>query len=184
MVHITVTLDVSHLVRYCKKRHLPMNAVLCYCIGKTANQIKECHLLVSNEDIIWSDIVNVQTIVKDKEGNLRFCDLPANDNLEDYITTYHSLTKQVMESCTHHFEDDRIFVGTSCVSTRLPIDCCINQWCDSFQNLFLMWGAYKKKFFRRYKLTLTMQFHHVQINGGEVCQYFEILQKEMNNIGR
>lgn len=183
MVHITVTLDISHLVLLCKKnKHIPLNAALCYCIGKAANQVKECHLLLKGEEIIWSDIVNVQTIVKDKEGQLRFCDLPANDNLEEYVSQYYRLVKEVKEKCDNHFEEDRIFVGTSCVSTRMPIDCCVNQWNDSFQNLFLMWGAYKKCFFRKYKLTMTMQFHHVQINGGEVCKYFEILQKEIKSI--
>ncbi len=183
MVHITVTLDITRLLRFCKKhKGIPVNAAMCYCIGRAANQVKECHLLIKDEQIIWSDIVNVQTIVKDKEGNLRFCDLPTLDNLEDYAEQYYRLVREVYENCDNHFEDDRIFVGTSCVSTRVPVDCCVNQWNDSFQNLFLMWGAFKRTFFGRRKLTMTMQFHHVQINGGEVCQYFEILQKEINNL--
>lgn len=183
MVHVTVTLDISHLVRYCKRhKNVPLNAALCYCIAKAAAPIPECHLMIEGEQIVWSDSVNVQTILKDKNGKLRFCDLPTTETLEEYVSNYQRLTRQVRETCEDHFDDEHLFVGTSCVSTRLPIDVAVNQHNDSFQNLFLMWGAYKRHFFFKYKLSMSLQFHHVQINGGEACLFFENLQQEIKSL--
>ena len=183
MAHIGTTLDVTRIIRFCKKnKEVPLNAAMCYCIGQAVNKIKEGHLLIEGENMIWSDVVNVQTIVKDKNGSLRFCDLPTVDSFTQYVDNYRRIVKEVYDSCSHHFLDDRIFIGTSCLSTRLPIDIAVNQWNDSFQNLFLMWGAYKRHFFRKYELTMILQFHHVQINGGEVCHFFETLQDEFNKI--
>lgn len=185
MAHIAVNLDVTHLIRFCKKnREVPMNAAMCFCIAQAVNKIEEGHLLIEGNNIIWSDITNVQTIVKDKNGSLRFCDLPTVDSLMEYVANYKRLVRVVYESCDNHFEPDSIFIGTSCISTRLPIEMAVNQWNDSYQNLFLMWGAYKRSFFGRCRLTMSMQFHHVQINGGEVCQFFEYLQNEFNTISK
>lgn len=183
MAHITVTLDVTHIVRYCKKRsNVPLNAAMCYCIARAVNQIHEGHILVEGDHLLWGDTVNVQTILKDSKGSLRFCDLPTLDDFDEYISQYHRLVKEVYDSCSHHFEPDRIIMGTSCISTRVPIDAAVNQWVDSFQNLFLMWGAYRPCFFRKYKLPMSIQFHHVQINGGEICHFFELLQKEFDSL--
>lgn len=183
MAHIAVNLNITRLVRFCKRhKDVPMNAAMCFCIAQAVNGIKEGHLLIDGDNIVWGDVVNVQTIVKDKKGSLRFCDLPTVDSLEEYVANYRRIVKEIYESCSHHFESDRIFIGTSCISTRIPIEMAVNQWNDTFQNLFLMWGAYRRSLFGRCTLTMSLQFHHVQINGGEVCLFFELLQKQFDSI--
>ena len=98
------------------------------------------------------------------------------------MDTYNRLAREVYESCEHHFDPEAHFVGTSCVSTSLPLDSVNNQCNESFMNPFLMWGAYRRVFPWRYKLSITIQFHHVQMNGGEACRFLEILQKEVNSL--
>lgn len=183
MVHLTTTFDVTRLVRLCRKqKRLKMNMLMCYCIVRAAQQVKEFHTLISGRDIIWSDRINVQTILKDKQGQLRFCDLPYTENLDEFVENYYRIGKEVWEKCEHHLDEEALFVGTSCLSTTLPLDSVSNQCNESFMNPFLMWGAYRKQFPWRYKLSMSLQFHHVQINGGEACRFLEILQNEMNSL--
>ena len=183
MMHVTVTLDFTHLIRYCKKhKEIPVHAATCYCIGRAADKIRECHLLVTDDGFVWSDIINTQTVIKDKKGDLRYVEFAPKETLSEYAVQYRQVIKEAREKCEHHFLGDGICIGTSCASTRLVIDSCANQYTGDFNNLFLMWGAFRRTFFRRYKLAMTVQFHHVQINGGEICLLFENIQDEINSL--
>lgn len=183
MFHLTTTLDITRMVKLCRRnKRMKMNMLMCYCICKAAQQVKEFHTLISGKDIIWSDRINVQTILKDKNGQLRFVDLPMTKTLDEFVENYYRIGTEVYEKCEHHLDTEALFVGTSCLSTSLPLDAVANQCNESFMNPFLMWGAYKKVFPWRYKLSISMQIHHVQMNGAEACRYLEILQREINNL--
>lgn len=183
MFHLTATLDITRLVRLSRKdKRMKMNMLMCYCIVRAAQKVKEFHTLIANKEFIWSDRINVQTILKDKEGQLRFVDLPCTDSLEEFSENYYRIGKEVWEKCEHHLDEDALFIGTSCLSTSLPLDAVVNQCNESFLNPFLMWGAYRRQFPWRYKLSISLQVHHVQINGSEACQFLELLQDEMNSI--
>ena len=45
MVTFFKTIDVTDLVKVCKKRHLKFNMLITYCIGKAAAGIKEFYIL-------------------------------------------------------------------------------------------------------------------------------------------
>ena len=45
MVTLTKTFDVSRLLKMSKKFGVGFNALLCWCIGKAANQLEEFYLL-------------------------------------------------------------------------------------------------------------------------------------------
>ena len=181
MVHITVTFDVTRLVRrHRRDKRMKMNILMCYCIVKAAQQVKEMHTQVSGKEMIWSDKINVQTILKDKNGQLRFADLPCTDTLEVFADNYYRISKEVWDTCEHHLDPEGHFVGTSCASTTLPLDSIQNQCNEDFMIPFLMWGAYRKCFPWRYKLPISLQFHHVQMNGSEAVRFMELIQEEMN----
>lgn len=48
MVTLTKTFNISHLMRLGKRNKLKLNMLMCYCIGKTASQMKEFYLLLQN----------------------------------------------------------------------------------------------------------------------------------------
>ena len=47
-----------------------------------------------------------------------------------------------------------------------------------FHNPFLIWGKYRKKFFR-YTLPISLQFHHTQMDGAHAGRFLENLQREL-----
>ena len=50
-----------------------------------------------------------------------------------------------------------------------------------FNNPFIIWGRYKKKFFRYY-LTLSFQFHHTQMDGAHAGKFLANLQNEIGKL--
>ena len=48
-----------------------------------------------------------------------------------------------------------------------------------FCNPMLMWGSYRRGFFRT-TLPISFQFHHVQMDGSEAARFLELLQAIIN----
>jgi chloramphenicol O-acetyltransferase type A len=50
-----------------------------------------------------------------------------------------------------------------------------------FNNPFMIWGRYKKRWFRYY-LPLSFQFHHVQMDGAHAGKFLANLQEEIERL--
>ncbi|WP_286330779.1 CatA-like O-acetyltransferase, partial [Duncaniella freteri] len=50
-----------------------------------------------------------------------------------------------------------------------------------FNNPFLIWGRYRRRWFRT-TLTISFQFHHTQIDGAHAACFLDMLQKEIDTL--
>ena len=50
-----------------------------------------------------------------------------------------------------------------------------------FNNPFMIWGRYRKRFFR-YSLPISFQFHHTQMDGAHAGRFLENLQTEIHRL--
>ena len=87
------------------------------------------------------------------------------------------MTGKVSEECKSLFLDDYMIVGTSAM-IETELDCIVNQYTDKFSNPMVMWGKYRKGWFRTV-LPISFQFHHVQMDGGDGARFLELLQREI-----
>ena len=87
MVTFFKTVDVTNLVKVSKKRNLKFNMLLTYCIGKAAVDVKEFYMLPVGEKLMQYDSIAVNTIVKNKDGEVSSCDISFNDDLTFNCTT-------------------------------------------------------------------------------------------------
>ena len=99
MVTFFKTMDVTNLIRISRRRHLKFNMLLAYCIGRAAAEIKEFYLLPVGNQLIQYDTIAVNTIVKNKAGEVSSCDILYSDNLHIFNRDYLTYTAQVSESC-------------------------------------------------------------------------------------
>ena len=99
MVTFFKTLDVTNLVKISKKKRLKFNMLLTCCIGKAAADIKEFYLLPVGGKLMQYDGIAVNTIVKNKNGEINSCDIPYSDDLETFNGNYLKNTAQVIENC-------------------------------------------------------------------------------------
>lgn len=180
MVTFFKTLNVSHLVKVSRKNRLKFNMLMCYCIGKAATKIKEFYLLPVGNKMMQYDNIAVNTIVANREGEVSSCDIPFTDDLFLFNQSYLQLTKQVAESCSNHDLLDSMVIGTSALA-QYNIDGAVGMYSGIFNNPFLIWGKYKRKWFNT-QLTISFQFHHTQMDGAHAAHFLDEIQKEIDKI--
>ena len=181
MVTFFKTIDVTNLVRVSKKRHLKFNMLLDYCIGKAAAPVKEFYILPVGEKLMQYDTIAVNTIVKNKDGEVSSCDILFTDDLEEFNRDYLKYTVQVAQTCQDRdLSEDNMVIGPSAI-VDTEIDGAVGMNSGIFNNPFLIWGRYRKKFFRYY-LPISLQFHHTQMDGAHAGRFLANLQREINRI--
>lgn len=180
MVTLVKTFNVSKIVKYSKRHNMSFNMLLCWCIGKAASKMEEFYLLPENGKLYQYDKLAVNVIVNNKNGGINSCDIPFCEDIRQFQDKYSVLTQSASDSCESSFVDDAMVIGTSAmIATEL--DCIVNQYTDKFCNPMVMWGKYRKGWFKT-SLPISFQFHHVQMDGGHGAKFLEILQHTINNL--
>ena len=181
MVTFIKTLDITRLVKVSRHKRLKFNMLLDWCIGKAAAPIKEFYMLPVGDKLIQYDSIAVNTIVKNKTGEVSSCDILFHENLSDFNAEYLKYTAQVADICQDRdLSNDSMVIGTSAIIDT-EIDGAVGMNSGIFNNLFIIWGRYKKTFFRYY-LTLSFQFHHTQMDGAHAGRFLANLQEEIKNL--
>ena len=179
MLTILKTLDVTNLVRLSRKRNLKYNMLMDYCIGKAASDVEEFYTLPVGKELIRYESIAINTIIKNINGQLNSCDLIFSEDLDAFNKEYLTYTNEAAENCTDRdLSADSMVIGTSAI-VDTEIDGAVNMY-SGFNNPFLIWGKYRKKFFGYY-LPVSFQFHHTQMDGAHAGRFLENLQKEMND---
>ena len=174
------TLDVTRLVRIRKRIGLKFNMLMCWSIGRAASHIKEFYMLPVGRKLVQYDRLAVCAIVANREGEVSSCDIPFSDDLQQFSAEYLRLTRQVAESCTNHDLPESMVIGTSALASY-EIDGAVGMYSGVFNNPFLIWGKYRRRFFRT-TLTVSFQFHHTQMDGAHAARFLENLQEEIQNL--
>ena len=181
MVTFFKTLDVTNLVRVSKRKGLKFNMLLCWCIGRAAAPIKEFYLLPVGGRLMRYDSLAVNTIVKNRRGEVSSCDILYADDLDVFNRDYLQYTVQVAESCTDRdLSDGCMVIGTSAI-VETELDGAVGMNSGIFNNPFLIWGRYRKGLLRC-TLPVSFQFHHTQMDGAHAGRFLENLQKEINSL--
>jgi chloramphenicol O-acetyltransferase type A len=180
MVTLTKTFDISNLIKVSRKAGVKFNALLCWCIGKAATQSEEFYILPENGKLFQYDCIAVNVIVNNIKGGINSCDIPYTDDMKGFLREYDTLTKKVSTECKSTFLEDHMIVGTSAM-IQTELDSIVNQYTDKFCNPMVMWGKYRKKWFKT-TLPISFQFHHTQMDGAHAGKFLANMQNEINNL--
>ncbi len=180
MVTFFKTLDVSPLVRLSRRHKLKFNMLLCRCIGKAASEVKEFFLLPVGGELLKYDSLAVNTIVKNKTGEVSSCDVPFSEDIRKFNRDYLELTSEVAQSCQNHDLTQSMVIGTSAIIDT-EIDGAVGMNSGIFNNPFMIWGKYRRRFFRT-TLTVSFQFHHTQMDGAHAGRFLELLQRNIRRV--
>ena len=181
MVTFFKTVDVTRLVRISRKKGLKFNMLLDWCIGKAASSIQEFYLIPVGDKLIQYDFLAVNTIVKNKEEGVSSCDILFTDDINQFNRQYLEYTSKVADTCTDRDLSDKCMViGTSAIIDT-EIDGAVGMNSGIFNNPFLIWGRYRKRWFR-YELPISFQFHHTQMDGAHAGIFLARLQEVINEL--
>ena len=180
MVTFFKTLDVTPLLRFGRRRGYKFNMLLCWCIGKAASEAGEFYLLPVGRELWKYDSIAVNTIVKNRTGEVSSCDVPFSTDLARFNADYLRLTRKTAESCENHDLTESMVIGTSAV-VDTEIDGAVGMNSGIFNNPFIIWGKYRKGLFRT-TLKLSFQFHHTQMDGAHAGRFLQRLQENIFEI--
>lgn len=180
MVTFFKRLDVTRLRRYGRRHGLKFNMLMCWCIGRAASQVKEFYMLPVDGRLLSYDSLAVNTIVSNSQGEVSSCDVPFSDNLSVFNEQYLRLTEEVATTCVNHDETECMVIGTSALA-HYDIDGAVGMYSGVFNNPFLIWGRYRRSWFRT-SLMVSMQFHHTQMDGAHATDFLTRLQHEIDSL--
>lgn len=180
MVTLFKTLDVTRLRRISRRQGLKFNMLMCWCIGRAASQVKEFYMLPVGGKLMQYDSIAVNTIVLNRTGEVSSCDIPYTDDLAFFNADYLCLTSQVADTCENHDIADSLVIGTSALA-QYDIDGAVGMYSGIFNNPFLIWGRYRKGFFKT-RLTVSFQFHHTQMDGAHAACFLDKLQEAIDKL--
>ena len=144
MVTFFKTMDVTRLVRLSRRHGVKFNLLLCWCIGKAAAEVEEFYLLSVGRELMRYDALAVNTIVKNRTGEVSSCDVPFDGDFARFQADYLRLTREVAETCADHDLTERMVIGTSAI-VDADIDGAVGMNSGVFNNPFLIWGRYRRK---------------------------------------
>ena len=121
--------------------------------------------------------IAVNTIAKNKLGEVSSCDVPFSESLAQFSGDYLRLTRKVAESCEYHDLTDSMVIGTSAI-VDTDINGVVGMNSGIFNNPFLIWGRYRRGLFRT-TLPLSFQFHHTQMDGAHAGRFLQRLQESI-----
>ena len=173
MVTLFKTLDVTPLVQ---QRH-KFNMLMCWCIGKAASHVEQFYLLPVGDGMVEYDRLAVSTVVDAGDGEISTCDVPFSPDLEQFEADYLRLTALVRDSRRPYDLEDHMVIGTSAL-VQTEIDGAVNIYAGCYNNPFMIWGQYRKKWLRTL-LPVSFQFHHTQMDGAHAARFLELLQEEI-----
>ncbi|MCR4852616.1 MAG: chloramphenicol acetyltransferase [Prevotella sp.] len=175
MVTVVKTLDVSRLVKVGKKNGMKFNMLLCWCIGKAASQVQEFYTLPLDGKLYCYDMLAINVIVENGKGGINSCDIPFSNDIQQFNSDYLELTRRSASECESLFLEEYMVIGTSAM-IQTELDCIVNQYSDKFSNPMVMWGKFRRGWFKTV-LPISFQFHHVQMDGGQAAQFLDGLQR-------
>lgn len=106
--------------------------------------------------------------------------MPYSSDLQRFNEDYLKLTAEVARNCENHDLTDSMVIVTSALA-RYEIDGAVGMYSGIYNNPFMIWGKYRKGFFKT-TLTVSFQFHHTQMDGAHAAKFLDMLQKEIDGL--
>lgn len=162
-------------MRLSKRRGISFNSLMCWCIGKAASGIPEFFDLPVEDGMFRFDRIAVGPVVVNRKGGINYCNIPYSDDLQLFNSDYRSITGKAALQCENLCLDSEMMVIGTSAMVQTELDCIVNQYAKGFNNPMVLWGRYRKGFFKT-TLPVSFQFHHVQMDGGHGAMFLENLQ--------
>ena len=181
MVTMTKTFDITRLRRVARSKGVKLNMLMCYAIGRAASDFGEFFLLPVGDKLMQFDHLAINTIVMTKSGGINTCDIPFTMDIRQFAADYLRLTDEVAANEEdYNLGDDYMVIGTSAL-TKCELDSVVNIYAGFYNNPFVVWGKYRKGWFRT-TLPISFQFHHTQMDGPVSTGFLNRLQEVFDNI--
>lgn len=137
-------------------------------------------MLPGDEKFFKFDKLAIGPVVVNQKGGINYCDIPYSGDMQQFNSDYKSICSKSASLCENLCLDDKMMVIGTSAMIQTELDCIVNQYAKGFNNPMVMWGKYRKGWFRT-TLPISFQFHHVQMDGGHGAAFLEKLQEAISS---
>lgn len=180
--NICGNIDITKFYRYIKEKELPFFISILYASTKTANNIKEFRCRIRDDKVLEHETVNPSFTVMTEGEVFSFCTVKFIDGFNNFKTNTLKEIEKTKNNVSMKDEpgrDDLLYITSipwvSFTNITHPIQ--MNP-VDSIPRI--SWGKYFEES-GKIKLPLSVQAHHALVDGIHVGQYFNTIQKILDN---
>jgi len=180
-VGVTVMIDITHFYKKVKQNEMPFFLSFLYLAAKAANDVPELRRRIRGDEIAEYDLCMTSHTVMKEDGTFSYCQLDCGQDFETFLPD--AQQKQDLARNCGDIEDDpqkvESYFFVSCIpwlsytsliqATPIPAD----------SNPRISWGKYTEEG-GKITMPVSLLAHHGLVDGMHLGQFFEGLQKMVN----
>ena len=179
-----VKVDVTNLMEFYKNHRgeYRLNALILYLILNACEPVKETKYNPVGDKIYVYDDSCASCMLPDDEGTLRMCCIPFTKDLDEFQKNYNELTQKCMVEHVDHMSEDKIRIGTRSLGAfNVEIEAVVPAVSKRYNNPFFVFGRIVSEGDKKF-LRISMNSHHIAMDGEHVCMIFQNLQELINKL--
>ena len=179
-------IDVTELVRYCKREGKSFFATFLYFVTDAFNRIEELRTRIVDDDVVIFDRIRPSYIVMLENEELATCISEAKEDFEEFYKGVRIDIETVKNNNKAYFNKERHLdcVFISCLPWT-DFTSVINPY--NFNDVSgtsiprITWGKYGEMVNGRTELAMDISAHHALIDGRQLVRFYENLQTALLN---
>jgi chloramphenicol O-acetyltransferase type A len=175
---ITVPVDVTNIVNYCKI-HKNFYATMGYYVTKTVNEIDNFRYRLKNNKIYFCDEVKSNYVQMHKDGEIGYFTLPIVHDYQEYIKTFNEVQNNFLNNnyeCVNDIDE----IWLSC-EPWVPFNGLIPPFSKKNTIPQFIWDKYKQVD-DKYFVNLMILVHHGFADGSHIANFIKKLEDNIKNV--
>lgn len=180
---ITVKVDVSRLVKFCKVRDCSFYLAMTHVACLAANRIPQLRQRTRGKDIIeYSECGTSHIELLDNETYC-YCTLWHGMEWEQFIT-YSEARREEAKGSPSLDEDDNVdaLYFITCLPWLSYDQLSMPSTGEASDNPHFCWGRFEEDFKGRLMMPFTLTVNHALMDGIHISRFFSVLQDEIDSL--
>lgn len=178
---VTVNVDVSELIKYCKRRDRSFYSAFMHAAALAADSIPEFRRRIEDGNIIEYDECPTSHTELLDNGAYCYCTLHHHIPTDEYFTKAEMLKRAAREQGSIEEDED---VGSMYFITSLPWlhYTSLVQPTGKDSNPRISWGKYEETADKKYVMPVSVLVHHGLVDGIHAAEFYRLLDIEISKI--
>lgn len=175
---VTVEVDVTALLEYCKKNNCSFYLMFMHCAALAGDEIPEFRQRVVNDQIVEYDECPTSHTELLEDGTYCYCTIHHHMPIDEYLKNANNARRAALENPNIEEDDD---VDSMYFVTCLPWlkYSQLIQPTNNESNPRISWGKYELNEKNRLMMPVTVLVNHALVDGLQVSQFYKNLDKQI-----
>lgn len=177
-VIVTVSIDVSNVVNYCKK-YRNYYATMGYLVTKSANQIDAFKWRYEEGNFNYYENIFPNFTQKLNDNKIGYFDCEYMENYDTFIENFNNIQEEFYRTEKNRTSTKKGTIWVSCIPW-FSIKSLIPPFDRNNTTPQFIWDKYEEKE-GKYTMNIMIMAHHGFVDGFHIAKFLEILNNEIEN---